>query len=161
MSNCQCNQSSNCNSHHQCNQSSNCNSHHQCNQGSNCTGYHQCNQTNNCTNHHQCNQNHNCSNGGCTGTASMPGGWSTDYKSASSISPSLYTCFTNALNSQVGVKYTILSYLGSQIVSGTNYALLCCGTTVTNPPTTQLYLVIIYKDLNGNCSISSSTPVLG
>ena len=60
-----------------------------------------------------------------------------------------------------GINYTILRYLGYQIVSGTNYALLCSGTTVTNPPTTQLYVVIIYKDLNGNCSILSSTPVLG
>ena len=133
----------------------------QCNQSNNWTSNYQCNQSSNCTcNNYQCNQNNSCNTGGCAGTT-ISGGWCIDIKCPTSISPSLYTCFTNALNSQVGINYTILRYLGYQIVSGTNYALLCSGTTVTNPPTTQLYVVIIYKDLNGNCSILSSTPVLG
>ena len=53
----------------------------------------------------------------------------------------------------VGVEYTPVAYLGSQVVAGTNYAILCQGRAVV--PDAEPYWVILYlyQDLEGKVSV--------
>ena len=50
---------------------------------------------------------------------------------------------------------TILAYLGKQIVSGTNYALLCRGDYDSDETATALMVITVYEDLDGNSEISN------
>jgi len=52
-----------------------------------------------------------------------------------------------------GVKLKALGVLGTQVVAGTNYCILCYGTTVTLEPKPGLYKVYVYEDLKGNAEI--------
>ena len=66
--------------------------------------------------------------------------------------------FYNALGKLVGVEYTPVAYLGSQVVAGTNHAFLCRAVTAypgsleTDPAYAMVYL---YEDLSGQVSILS------
>ena len=51
-----------------------------------------------------------------------------------------------------GSDVEVLAYLGSQIVSGTNYAYICKVTPTSLEPVSQVELVTVYQDLDGNCS---------
>ena len=52
-----------------------------------------------------------------------------------------------------------IALLGTQVVAGTNYAILMKETPSENPDGTVLKVVTIYKDLQGNCSISGFVPL--
>ena len=52
--------------------------------------------------------------------------------------------------------YTPMAYLGSQVVSGSNYMVLARG----KGDKTGLYLVTIYADLKGNAEIHSIEPLV-
>ena len=84
------------------------------------------------------------------------GGWTanTDIK-AVNISDNVSKAFTKATAEYDGMTFEPIALLGTQVVSGTNYMLLCKGTTVTNNPTTSLKIVILYNDLNNKSSITS------
>lgn len=83
------------------------------------------------------------------------GGWSICIKCPHDIPYPLNTCFNEAFKSVVGTGYEIILYLGSQVVTGTNYLLLCKQTTITNPVTEKLVYVVINKPLTGPCTIVS------
>lgn len=51
-------------------------------------------------------------------------------------------------------KVAPLAYLGSQVVAGTNYSLLCRGETKGNDPACML-VVTVYEDLDGNAEITN------
>lgn len=51
----------------------------------------------------------------------------------------------------VGIKYTPIAYLGSQVVAGTNYGFLCRATDDAGE--SSLHVITVYKDLDGNASI--------
>ena len=53
----------------------------------------------------------------------------------------------------VGVNYTPVAYLGSQVVSGTNHAILCQATVVYPGATPYFVIVYLYEDLQGNVSL--------
>ncbi len=59
-----------------------------------------------------------------------------------------------ALSGLVGAKYTPVAFLGSQLVSGTNYKLLCGVAPVVPDPVETWAVVTVYKDLQGNASIT-------
>jgi len=48
-----------------------------------------------------------------------------------------------------------VAYLGSQVVAGMNYLVLCRVKAVVEDPSTELVLVTIYADLEGNATITS------
>lgn len=86
----------------------------------------------------------------------IEGGWEIDNPEAAVTLPAdVKTAYENATADLAGVSYTPIAYYASQVVSGTNYAILCYKTTVTNPPTSTLALVKISSDLNGKSSILS------
>ncbi len=67
--------------------------------------------------------------------------------------------FEKANEGFLGNRLEPIAYLGSQLVSGSNYAILCRSTLATNPPVTSLQVAIVYEDLEGNASFSDVHPV--
>ena len=62
--------------------------------------------------------------------------------------------FNSAKEKYVGVDLEPIAVLGTQVVAGTNYMFLAKGTPVVQNPETSYKIVIIYKDLQGNSSIT-------
>ena len=86
----------------------------------------------------------------------LSGGWYTessniDYKLEDEKIEKMYESATKELT---GVEYKPLLVVGKQIVSGTNYAILCYGKPIVPNATTDIYLMTIYNDLNGNSEIT-------
>lgn len=85
----------------------------------------------------------------------LSGGWYTessniDYKLEDEKIEKMYESATSELT---GVEYKPLLVIGKQIVSGTNYAILCYGKPIVPNATTDIYLMTIYNDLNNNSEI--------
>ena len=53
----------------------------------------------------------------------------------------------------VGVDYVPVAYLGSQVVAGTNHAILCQATVVVPDAEPFYAIVYLYEDLQGNDSV--------
>lgn len=67
--------------------------------------------------------------------------------------------FRKATNGLTGYRYEVVSVLGSQLVSGTNYAYLCKGEMVV-PDASPVYLLLyVYEDLSGNAEILSQKDI--
>lgn len=58
-----------------------------------------------------------------------------------------------------GMNYEPLALLGTQVVAGTNYLILCKGEPVVPNAEAQIYLVTVYSELDGSANITSSIPV--
>ena len=54
------------------------------------------------------------------------------------------------------VSYTPIAYLGSQVVAGTNYALLCKGVSSASDSEVSMYIVIVFSGLQGETEIISA-----
>ena len=65
----------------------------------------------------------------------------------------VYSAYKKAMKELVGVSYSPVAYLGSQIVSGTNYLVLCRSKGVYPGASYGWSLVTIYCDLKGNASV--------
>lgn len=59
-----------------------------------------------------------------------------------------------ALKEYTGYKLKPLALLGTQAVAGTNYCILCYGSTVTQKPKHSLCKVYVYDDLSGKAKIT-------
>lgn len=66
----------------------------------------------------------------------------------------LYKAYKAATNQLDGVAYEPVAYLGSQVVAGMNYLVLCRGKVVVPNAKYNYYLVTLYADLEGNVSLS-------
>ena len=65
--------------------------------------------------------------------------------------------FDNATRDFTGVGLHPIALLGTQLVNGTNYKVLCAGQMVTGAePATALFVVDIYEDLEGNAMITDN-----
>lgn len=87
--------------------------------------------------------------------AGMAGGWTVSEATGAALSAEAQTAYETAMTGLVGVSYTPVTCLGTQVVAGTNYAILCRATTVTAEPASALAVVIIYADLEGGAQITS------
>lgn len=90
----------------------------------------------------------------------VDGAWNinTDFNTVS-IPEDAKNAFDKAMEGYAGTGYNPVAYLGSQSVSGTNYAFLCTATTVTEEPVVTLSTVIIYNDLDNNAEITDTAEV--
>jgi hypothetical protein len=68
--------------------------------------------------------------------------------------------FDKALEGLVGCDYEAVAYLGSQVVSGTNYVILCRTTPVVPNAESAFSLVTVYADLSGNASLTDVTDLV-
>ena len=59
-----------------------------------------------------------------------------------------------ALKEYVGYDIKPLGLLGTQVVAGTNYCMLCYGSTITPKPAHALCKVYVYEDLDGKAEIT-------
>ncbi len=64
-----------------------------------------------------------------------------------------------ALEGLLGVDYEPVAYLAKQIVSGSNYLILCRTTVVHPDAVPEFSLVTIYQDLQGNAKFGESEPI--
>jgi len=62
--------------------------------------------------------------------------------------------FEKAAEKLDGSEYEPIALLGTQVVSGTNYAILCRITAVTPEAEPEMAIVYIYEDLEGNAEVS-------
>ena len=83
------------------------------------------------------------------------GGWAVTENEAAVLPKEVQTAFDKATAEYTGMTFVPVAYIGSQVVAGLNYAVLCEGTTVTADPVTELKVVIIYADLEDNARITN------
>ena len=82
----------------------------------------------------------------------LPGGWS--QAETPEITEDLQEAFDAALAGLLGVNYTPITLLGTQVVRGTNYCFLCESTVVRPGAETHYTLVYIHADLDGSASLT-------
>ena len=68
--------------------------------------------------------------------------------------------FEKAVSTLAGMEYEPLAVLASQIVSGTNYCILCRGRATVPDPAPSVVLVYVYKDLKGNAEIIGTKTII-
>jgi len=67
--------------------------------------------------------------------------------------------FGKALDGLVGCNYETVAYIGSQVVSGTNYVILCRTTPVYPNAESAFSLVTVYEDLSGKAELADVTDL--
>lgn len=92
---------------------------------------------------------------GCAKAEQPDGNWHASTEAAAVVSADEQAIFEEALEGLVGVDYEPIAVLATQLVSGTNRAYLCKGTTVTANPTTEWYVVVVYQNLDGEAQLLS------
>ncbi len=87
--------------------------------------------------------------------APLAGGWTVleDRDSDDKIEDRAENALKKALAGMTGATYDEEAVLGYQVVSGTNYCILCRVTPVVPNAVSHWALVYVYEDLQGNCSI--------
>lgn len=93
-------------------------------------------------------------------TEELSGGWSVNSKvSTTTLDEELKETYEQAINEYTDVKLDRILYLGSQVVSGTNYAFLDVATTMTQDSKSYIAVVTVYKDLEGNSTVTNVSYV--
>ena len=81
------------------------------------------------------------------------GGWTLTDDAA--LTDEAKGAFDKAMEGLVGVNYTPVALLGTQLVSGTNYCILC-EATVVYPDAQPYYAVVtVYQDLQGKAEVKN------
>ncbi len=88
------------------------------------------------------------------------GGWTVYSEDPTTIPEDVKACFDKALEGLVGCTYDPIALLATQVVSGTNYCLLCRCTVVTPDAPESFVMMYIYQSLEGECSILSIQDVV-
>ncbi|MBQ6431122.1 MAG: hypothetical protein IJJ99_04525 [Oscillospiraceae bacterium] len=88
----------------------------------------------------------------------LDGGWAPCADYPAKLSEDEQAAFDAATAELLGVDYTPLALMGTQVVAGTNLAFLCCAATVTAEPASTLCVLIVYADLEGNYTLTSIAP---
>ena len=86
----------------------------------------------------------------------LAGGW----KAAENpeITEDVQELVKKGLDGLVGVGYVPVAYLGSQVVAGTNHAILCQATVIYPDAQPSFVILYLYEDLQGNVSILNIAP---
>ena len=84
--------------------------------------------------------------------APIAGGW--EAAQDGTITEELQALFDKAMEKVVGVDYTPIELLETQVVAGTNYKFLCESRVVAPDAETKQAIVTIYEDLDGNVSVT-------
>ena len=65
------------------------------------------------------------------------------------------TIFTTAMEKEKSGEYKPIGVVGHQVVSGTNYLVLCYGSINIEEPNTGIYMITLYEDLKGTSEVVS------
>ena len=79
------------------------------------------------------------------------GGWTGPEKAE--VTEDAQAAFDKALEGLTGVSYTPVALVGTQLVSGTNYCILCEARVVYPDAVPYYALVYVYADLNGGAEL--------
>ena len=85
----------------------------------------------------------------------MLGGWKMADSEEITLPEDAAKAFEAATEGLIGCSYKPVALLGTQLVSGTNYCVLCELTPVVPDPVPSYALVYIYADLQGNAKITN------
>ena len=89
-----------------------------------------------------------------TESPDIVGGWTVSEDNGGILPDDAQKAFDDALKEYTGTSLKPIALLATQLVSGTNYRVLCNGTAVTPDAKPSLYVADIYSDLNGHSQIS-------
>ena len=91
------------------------------------------------------------------------GGWAISSGKSTSLSanPEAESAFKKATANLAGVNYQAICVLGTQLVAGTNYAILCRSTVVYPDAQPEIKIMYIYEDLEGNTEIIGFQTIIG
>lgn len=93
-----------------------------------------------------------------TDNTNLAGGWNVPSEGNLDAMPQqLATAWSEAFLDFKEISLEPLACLGTQVVAGTNYAMLARGTL--DGETLNLYMVIIYNDLDNNASVTSASQI--
>ena len=92
-------------------------------------------------------------------TNAMLGGWQTADVARTEMDENEATVFTKATEKLLGEEYEPVCVLATQVVSGTNYAFLAKGTSVTASPASSFLILKVYEDLEGNVKLESISEI--
>ena len=83
----------------------------------------------------------------------LMGGWavSDDYEVTSEIEQLLWTALDSYQTGTITISYTPVAYLGSQVVAGTNHAVLCRADEINKG--SSWVIIFLYEDLQGDVSV--------
>lgn len=86
----------------------------------------------------------------------VTGGWEVpeDYTKAP-LPENVQAAFDKGIEQVGGSTFTPMAYLGSQVVSGTNYAVLMESELASEDPVKNIQVAIVYEDLEGNVELTN------
>lgn len=85
----------------------------------------------------------------------LSGGWQvTSPNDTNKLDEKIQNIFDNATSTLAGISYKPIAVLGTQVVAGKNYAILCYGHASYPDTQESIYLVTIYDDINGGQEIT-------
>ena len=87
----------------------------------------------------------------------LVGGWTQPASPA--MTKEAQAAFDKAMEGFVGVSYRPVELLGTQVVAGTNYRILCDAQVVYPGAEPYQAVVTIYQDLDGNAEILDITEL--
>lgn len=90
--------------------------------------------------------------------AGTVGGWWHDDAIGVGLDEDVQSAFDTALDGYTGVGYQPLALIGTQVVGGINYAILCTATPATAEPSTSLSVLTIFASADGTTQITASSP---
>ena len=90
---------------------------------------------------------------GIDGNIPVAGGWEIVGEGKAQLPEEAEQAFKTVTEKLLGADYVPIAYLGSQVVAGMNYAILCTRTLVTANPVTDLAVLTVYVDLEGNAEL--------
>lgn len=86
----------------------------------------------------------------------VTGAWTvSDQKAEVNMPEDVEKAFRKATEKVTGSTLEPVSYIGSQVVAGMNYMILCRAVTATQEPQTSYKIAVIYADLEGNAELTS------
>ena len=92
----------------------------------------------------------------------ISGGWQVNSGStAMSKNAEANAAFKKATEELEGVSYKPIAVLGSQVVAGMNYAILCKATPVYPDASSEVVIMYIYESLDGNAEITGFQTIIG
>ena len=95
---------------------------------------------------------------GTKNSETLSGGWYASPDAAGSEIPddvrNVYEKATEAVCWE-WAEVDLLAYLGSQVVAGTNYAILCHGKLTEDESTDHIFIITVYEDPDGSAGVSN------
>lgn len=88
-----------------------------------------------------------------------PGGWA--YAKDSTVTADIQKIVEKASQTRLGANYEAIAYLGSQVVAGTNHAILVKSTPVIKDSkgAGSFLIITVYENLDGKCEITDTKDV--